>query len=305
MVRIHEVGPRDGLQNESVVLPTEVKAQMIQHMIDAGHTDIEVTSFVRPSWVPQLADAPELLRILPTGTGVRFWALVPNMRGYERAVESSVEYVATVMSVSSSHNQRNLNRTVAESHEAVLSIVKAAQVDSVGVRCYLSTAFGCPIDGDVSFSAVSDIVSSLVDAGATCVVLSDTTGVANPRQVGELISFLVDQGVPVDSLAVHFHDNRGTALVNAYAAFRAGVRHFDAASGGVGGCPFAPGAAGNLATEDLVYMLHAIGEKTTVDLARSCVAAEFIESSLGHELPGRYHGFARSLKALEVKRNHA
>lgn len=295
MIRIHEVSPRDGLQNEPEVLSTEVKVELISHLVSAGFKDIEVTSFVRPSWVPQVADAADLLQRLPTETGVRYWALVPNQRGYERAVECGVEYIATFMSASEGHNKRNVNRTIRESLFALRKILDASKSDCCSVRSYVSTAFGCPIDGVVDPNKVVDISMALLDAGADTVVLGDTIGVANPHQVTDLIGRLVAAGAGIEHIAVHFHDNRGTALVNAFAALNAGVRHFDGSVGGVGGCPFAPGAAGNLATEDLINLLHDLGETTSVDVALAARASRFMETVLGRALPGRFYRFVQGV----------
>lgn len=290
-VRIHEVSPRDGLQNEPEILSTDVKVQLINRLVRAGFKDIEVTSFVRPSWVPQVADAAELLRRLPKDNGVRYWALVPNQRGYERAVECGVDYIATFMSASEGHNKRNVNRTIKESLFALRKILDAAQADCCSVRSYVSTAFGCPIDGEVEPARVVEIALALKEAGSDTIVLGDTIGIANPVQVTSLIQALVEAGLLATEIAVHFHDNRGTALVNAYAALRAGVRHFDGSIGGVGGCPFAPGAAGNLATEDLLSLLHSLGESTSIGVKEAAEASLFMESVLGRTLPGRYYRF--------------
>lgn len=302
-VRLHEVGPRDGLQNEPEVLPTDVKIAMIEALVAAGHRDIEVTSFVRPRWIPQLADAGEVVRRLRPVDGVRYWALVPNQRGFERALESGVRHVATFMSSSESHNKRNVNRTIRESLAGLSKVIANAQCEGVRVRSYLSTAFGCPYEGAVPVERVVDLAVALREAGSDIIALGDTTGMGTPYAVRAVIDALVAAGVGLDAIAVHFHDTRGTALVNAFAALRAGVRHLDAASAGLGGCPYAAGAAGNLATEDLVHLLHSLDFETGVDLDGAVRAASVVEQGLGRDLPGRYYRFVRGMAvpALSAK----
>ncbi len=300
-VRVHEVGPRDGLQNEPEVVPTSAKLELIGRLVDAGHRDIEVTSFVRPRWIPQLADAVELVRQLPTAKGVRYWALVPNQRGYERAIESGIEHVATFLSASETHNQKNVNRTVRESMAGLRKVITAAVGEGIVVRSYISTVFGCPYEGDVPAQRSLALALDLLDAGASIIALGDTTGMGTPSQVERTLDALVEGGVPLERIAVHFHDTMGTALANAIVSLRRGVRTFDGSCGGLGGCPYAPGASGNLATEDLLHALAAEGADTGVDLTAACEAATMIESVLGRELPGRYHRYARAAGQRAVR----
>ena len=290
-LRIHEVAPRDGLQNETAVLSTEAKIALIEALVGAGVRDIEVSSFVHPRWVPQLADAPDLIARLPRVDGVRYWALVPNQRGFERALDSGIDHIATVVSASDTHNRKNLNRTRLETLAAQREIVGAAKDESLAVRCYVSTAFGCPFEGTVPESAVVDVAEALFDAGADYVALGDTTGLAHPVQVRELLGAFERRGVSLDRLAVHFHDNRGTALLNAITAYEAGIRILDASVAGTGGCPYAPGASGNLATEDLVGVFDAMSVETGIALESLCEAGAQAALLLGRELPGRLHRY--------------
>jgi hydroxymethylglutaryl-CoA lyase len=292
-VRIYEVSPRDGLQNEETVVPTASKAELIARLADTGLRDIEVTSFVRPRWIPQLADAAELLPLLRGVEGVAYWALVPNPVGLERAIASGVKNVATFLSASETHNKRNVNRTVRESLAGIEEVIAVARDEQIRVRSYISTVFGCTYEGRVAPEASLFLAERLFAAGAHEVVLGDTVGMANPAQVEEMVARCAAAGFPLDRIAVHFHDTRGTALVNAYAAWQAGITTFDASTGGLGGCPYAPGAAGNLATEDLVHMFEAMGVSTGVDLDALAEAGHFAEALLGRELPGRYHQYHR------------
>lgn len=287
-VRIHEVSLRDGLQNEPDVLPTRTKLAHLERLVAAGFTDIEITSFVRPRWVPQLADAADVARNLPAAPGVRFWALIPNPVGLDRALDAQVRHIATILSASESHNQKNVNRTVAESMAGLRQVIRTAVAEGVTVRAYVSTVFGCPYEGPVDPRRTLDLALELLELGAEQIALGDTIGAGNPRQVREILDFVVKGGVPVERIACHFHDTRGTALLNAWVAYEFGVRTFDGSVGGVGGCPYAPGAAGNVASEDLIYLFHESGVDTGVDLDRACMAAEFMEGALGRRLPGRY-----------------
>lgn len=290
-IRIYEVSPRDGLQNESQVVPTDVKVALIGRLVDAGIQDIEVTSFVRASWIPQLSDATDVVRRLPRVEGVRYWGLVPNRVGLERAISSGIRHVATFMSASETHNQKNLNRTRAESIANLGEVLTTARDEGVRTRSYISTAFGCPYEGDVPAKRVLEVALALVGAGADEIVLSDTVGMGNPRQVRHLIEACVEAGLPMDTLSLHMHDTRGTALANALAAWDLGIRTFDGAIAGVGGCPYAPGATGNVATEDLVNMFESMGVHTGVDLEAASEAGSFLAEALGRALPGRYHRY--------------
>lgn len=293
-VRIFEVSLRDGLQNEAVVVSTSAKLEYLQLLVSAGFRDIEAVSFVRPRMIPQLADAADVVRQLPQVDGVRFWGLVPNQVGMERALDAGIRCIATFLSASETHNQKNVNRTVKESLEALKEVVTTATAHHVEVRSYISTVFGCPYEGMVGTDNTVRLALALLEAGAGEIVLGDTTGMADPLQVGRVIGNLVAGGVPVDRLGVHFHDTRGTALVNNYAAWNAGVRMFDGSVAGIGGCPYAPGAAGNVATEDLLYLFNQMNVETGVDIERACEAGNVMEALLGRALPGRYHQFARA-----------
>lgn len=293
-VQLFDVSLRDGLQNEDQVVPTEQKLAMAQKLVDAGYRDIELTSFVRPRWVPQLADASDVVAGLSRLEGaeeVRFWALVPNQIGLDRAIDAGVENVCTFMSASETHNHKNVNRTIRESLAALERVIGSASSQDMGVRAYISTVFGCPFEGDVEVDSTIRIGKALLASGADVVVLGDTTGMATPMQVKRVLGELVDAGLPLDRIGLHFHDTRGTAIVNAFAAWQAGARMFDGSTAGVGGCPYAPGATGNAASEDLVYLFDSIGASTGVDLELASQAGAFIEDVLGRELPGRYHRY--------------
>jgi hydroxymethylglutaryl-CoA lyase len=310
-VRLFEVSLRDGLQNEAVVVPTERKLELVNRLVAAGFRDIEVTSFVRPKWVPQLADASEVVRNLPDAPGVRFWALVPNAIGLDRALDAGVGHIATFMSSSETHNQKNLNRTTQESLAGLRKVIGTAKAEGVQVRAYLSTVFGCPFEGEVSVDAVTRLVLALLEAGADEVALGDTTGMAHPTQVQRILAHLTEQGVPLERTALHFHDTRGTALVNVAAAYAFGARLFDGALSGVGGCPYAPGAAGNACTQDLVHYFERLdgaqeapeghGPRTGIDLDQACEAGKWLEDVLGRDLPGRYHQFWRGQERRKVR----
>ncbi|MBM4366894.1 MAG: hydroxymethylglutaryl-CoA lyase [Deltaproteobacteria bacterium] len=287
---IFEVSPRDGLQNEAAVVSPEGKAALIEALVASGLRDIEITSFVRPRWIPQLSDAAELVRMLPRHEGVRYWALVPNQVGLERAIECGIHHVATFLSASETHNKKNVNRTVRESLASVEELIGVARDEGMEVRGYISTVFGCPYEGDVPVESTLRIGERLLAAGAHTLALGDTTGMADPAQVERVLEAVTTGlGVGIDRVAVHFHDTRGTALANAVVAYRAGVRQIDGSVGGMGGCPYAPGASGNAATEDLVNVFEQMGVPTGVDLDRLGAAGCLAESLVGRELPGRFH----------------
>lgn len=301
-VQLYEVCLRDGLQNESAILPTDFKIAVAQSLVDAGFRDIEVTSFVRPRWVPQLADASDVVRRLPVAPGVRYWALVPNQVGLERAIESGIGHIATFLSASESHNRKNVNRTVRESLAGLKKVVGDATADGVRVRSYISTVFGCPFEGEVDVARVVSIAQDLVEAGADAIALGDTTGMAHPEQVKRVLDAMVERGgIPLDNIALHFHDTRGTAVANAYAAWQVGARRFDGSVSGVGGCPYAPGAAGNAGTQDLVHLFeridgaqeapHGKGPVTGIDLDALAHVGDMLEKALNHPLSGRYHQY--------------
>lgn len=292
-VNVYEVGPRDGLQNEATVVPTDAKVELISRLAAAGYRDIEVSSFVRPRWIPQLADASDVIARLPRIDGVTWWALVPNVRGLERALDAGLGAVATFMSSSETHNLRNVNRTTRESLAELREVIATAVSEGLRVRSYISTVFGCPYEGHVAPERSVELAAALIDAGAEMISLGDTTGMGNPSQVQDILGRMRAAGIAIERLALHMHDTRGTALANVLAGLQAGVRTFDASVSGLGGCPYAPGASGNAASEDLIAMLEDMGFDTGVDLDRVCEAGLFIESVLGRELPGRYHQYYR------------
>lgn len=290
-VRIVDVTARDGLQNETDIVPTDTKLELIQHLVDAGHKDIEVTSLVRPSWIPQLADAELLLRNLPVAEDVRFWALIPNRKGMERALNVGVKHVATFMSASNTHNRKNLNRTQLESLENIRIVTEMALDEGATVRAYLSTVFGCPYEGDVAVETTVELTQKLLALGISEISLGDTTGMGNPVLVEKVIQGLIDANVPLDKIALHMHDTQGTGLANILAGYQMGVRTFDASTAGVGGCPYAPGASGNVATEDLINLFHKMGCDTGVDLEKAAMTGQFLANALQKPLPGSFHKY--------------
>lgn len=287
-VRVVEVGPRDGLQNEAAPIATATKIAFVDALTAAGHSTIEVTAFVSPKWVPQMADAADVLAGITRGPGVRYTALVPNLAGLERARAAGVDEIAIFAAASDTFSTRNINQSIDESLTAYEKVCEAALAAGMRVRAYLSTVFGCPFEGDVPVPTVARVASRLAAMGADEVALSDTIGIAHPGQIRPILD-AVTRHVPLRALAMHFHDTRGTALVNVYAALQAGITTFDAAAGGLGGCPYAPGATGNLATEDLLYMLQGLGIETGVSLDGAIAAARLIEPGVGHALPSRVY----------------
>ncbi|MFH8986704.1 hydroxymethylglutaryl-CoA lyase [Streptomyces sp. NPDC017940] len=291
-VRIHEVGARDGLQNEQATVPTATKAEFIHRLAEAGLTTIEATSFVHPKWVPQLADAEQLYPRVEGIAGVHLPVLVPNARGLDRALALGARRVAVFASATESFARANLNRTVDEAlamFEPVVARAKesAAPDDLVHVRGYLSMCFGDPWEGAVPVPQVVRVCKALLDMGCDELSLGDTIGVATPGHVQALLTALNDAGVPTDLVAVHFHDTYGQALANTLAALRHGVSTVDASAGGLGGCPYAKSATGNLATEDLVWMLHGLGIETGVDLGRLTATSVWMADRLGRPSPSR------------------
>src|SRR3954454_16870331 len=286
-VKIVEVGPRDGLQNEKVTIPTEVKIDYITALGDAGLRVIEAGAFVSPKWVPQMADTAEVYRNIPKDPGVEYPVLVPSMKGLERALEAGVTSIAIFTAASETFNQRNINMSIDESFVNYAPVAARAAAEGIRVRGYVSTAFGCPYEGEVPPEKVLEVVARLLDLGCYEVSVGDTIGVSTPLQVQVVIGVLL-QVVPAKRLAMHFHDTRGTALVNTLAALEMGIATFDASSGGLGGCPYAPGASGNLATEDLIYLLDGMGIESGVNLQKLVAASSIIAPYLDHALPGRY-----------------
>jgi len=285
-VRIVEVGPRDGLQNESTTVPTAQKAEFIKLLAAAGLQDIEVASFVHPRWVPQLADAQELVSRLEPVPNVRYSALVPNMKGLERAIESRIRRIAVFTAASETFNKKNINMGIQESIEVFKPVVERALKEGMSVRGYVSTCFVCPYEGAVAKEKVAEVTRALFDLGADEVSIGDTIGAATPHDVETTCGYLQLQFAG-HKLAMHFHDTYGMAIANVYQALQMGFTIFDSSAGGLGGCPYAPGASGNLATEDLVYLLDRLGIKTGVDLKLLRRASHFIARELGRDLPSR------------------
>ena len=283
-VRVYEVGPRDGLQNEALPIPTATKARFIELLAAAGLSEIEATSFVAPRAIPQLADADELFATLDRRPGVRYPVLVPTLRGMARAEAAGADALAVFTATTDAFTQANIGMTVDESLAAFAPVLERAAVLGWWRRGYVSTAFGCPYTGRVEPQRAVDVATRLLELGVDEVCFGDTMGVGVPDQVTTLTSLAVAAGIGLDRIAFHFHDTRGTALANVAAGLAAGVRAFDSATGGTGGCPYAPGAAGNLATEDLVYLLEASGWTTGVSLDAVLVAARFIADALGRPL---------------------
>jgi hydroxymethylglutaryl-CoA lyase len=286
-VTIVEVGPRDGLQNEKAALSTADKVAFVNRLSRAGLPAVEVTAFVSPKWVPQMADAADVLAAIERAPATRYTALVPNLAGLERAEAAGVTEVAIFAAASETFSRRNINQGIDESLTTYRAVTARARALGVRVRAYLSTAFGCPFEGPVDVARVADISAALMEMGAFEVAVSDTIGIAHPGQVPAVLEAVAAR-VPLAQIALHFHDTRGTALANVLAALQHGVATYDASCGGLGGCPYAPGATGNLATEDLIYMLDGLGIETGVRLDGLMEASTFIEPLVGHPLPSRY-----------------
>jgi hydroxymethylglutaryl-CoA lyase len=296
-VSVYEVSPRDGLQNERSTAPLASKLRLIDALVVAGLQRIEITSFVSPKWIPQLADGDEVALHANAPPGVIFSALCPNAKGLERARAARMREIAVFVSASETHNKKNVNKTVADTLAAFDETVGPARAVGMRVRGYVSTAWGCPFEGEVAPKRVVAIAKQLIGMGCYQVSLGDTIGVGTPRQTEGLLELVLGE-IAADRIAMHMHDTRGTALANVLVGLEMGVRDFDASVGGMGGCPYAPGAAGNLATEDLVYMLHGMGVRTGIDLERLVEAGRVAESIAGRPLPGKVHqAGVRSMKA--------
>ena len=263
-VSIFEVGPRDGLQPEPVFIPTEKKIKLVNMLTEAGCKKIEVTSFVHPKWVPQLADSKEVFANIDKKEGVVYSALIPNMRGLESAIECGLDEVVTIMSTSESHNKKNLNKSRSEMLKEIEAINKTAKQHGVRVRSYIATVFGCPMEGEMAPELALDVALALESFGAYEVSLGDTTGMANPISAYEIPKMILEK-LTTANLAVHYHKYFGMEFANNYASYQAGIRTFDGAAGGLGGCPYAPGAKGNCQTEVLVEMFHRMGIETGID----------------------------------------
>ncbi len=290
-VTVFEVSPRDGLQNEKTIVPLADKRRLIEGLIATGLPKIEITSFVSKEWIPQLADGDEVARAIanlsPTPNAA-FSALVPNMHGFERAHAAGMKNIAVFMSASETHNKKNTNKSIAESLKTFGEVIPRARAAGMKTRAYVSTVWGCPYEGAVDPKRALAISKELRAMGADMISLGDTIGVGNPLQTKNILDLFLPE-IPADFVALHMHDTRGTALANILAGLELGVTEFDSAVGGVGGCPYAPGAAGNVATEDLVYMLHGMGIETGVDLDKLVGVARMAENLLGRPLPGKVH----------------
>lgn len=292
-VTLVEMGARDGLQNEHEVISTEDKIRYIDLLSETGLKWIETTSFVSPKAIPQLGDAAEVFARIKKAPGVRYPVLVPNMKGYERAKAAGVDAIAVFTAASETFTRKNINMTIEESIAIFGDVVSAAERDGMWVRGYVSTAFGSPFGDKIEPKAVVDVCKKLMDLGCDELSVGDTIGVGVPSQVDQLVPALLKH-VPLDKLAFHFHDTRGTALTNIYAALQHGVHIFDSSAGGLGGCPYAPGATGNVGTEDVLYLLHSMGIETGVDLAKVRTASRFISGVLQHTLT------SKTFQALEA-----
>ncbi|HXG62306.1 MAG TPA: hydroxymethylglutaryl-CoA lyase [Planctomycetota bacterium] len=283
MIRIVEVGPRDGLQNEAAAIPTDVKVAFVNALSQAGLPEIEAGAFVSPKWVPQLADSEDVFRRIARRPGVVYSALVPNLQGYERARACRADKVAVFTAASETFNRRNVNASIEESLERFRPVLAEARRDGVPVRGYISTAFWCPYEGKVKPEKTLEVALRLKDLGVAELSIGDTIGKASPPEVAELLGLLAGR-VPVEMLAVHFHDTYGRAVANVLEARRRGVRTFDASTGGLGGCPYAPGASGNVATEAVVRALRAAGDEVGVDLEALARARAVIAPAVGRAL---------------------
>lgn len=287
-VSVYEVAARDGLQNETTPIPLEAKKRLIDALVASGLKRIELTSFVSPRWVPQLADAAELAEIVNDYEGVTFSALCPNAKGFERARAAGLKEIAVFLSASETHNRKNTNKTIEQSMRVFSEFVDVALNGGMQVRGYVSTVWGCPYEGEVCPEKALDITKQLLDMGCYQISLGDTIGVGTPKQTQSICElFLAD--IPQEKLALHLHDTRGTALANTLVGLQLGIENFDASVAGLGGCPYAPGAAGNLATEDLVYLLDGMGIESGVDLERLIAAGAVAENVVGRRLPGKVH----------------
>lgn len=300
-VSLLEVGPRDGLQNESALVPLADKIALVDRLTSAGCSRIEVSAFVSPKWIPQLADAADVFAGITRKPGVRYSALVPNAKGLERAVVCNVDEVAIFAAASETFSRKNINQSIDESLVTYTEVIRGALAHGLRVRGYLSTCFGCPFEGDVPLDRVVELTHRLLEMGVYEVAISDTIGVAHPGQVRTVLETLRAR-FGASELAMHFHDTRGTALANVLASLDFGLTTFDSSAGGLGGCPYAPGASGNLATEDLLYMLRGLGYQTGIDLERVTEASSALEPTLDHRLPSRYVNAVRSLRPASSTR---
>jgi hydroxymethylglutaryl-CoA lyase len=297
-VTVVEVGPRDGLQNEHAIVSTADKIAFVNLLSDAHCPVIEVSAFVSPKWVPQMADAAEVFAGISRRDGIRYTALVPNLAGLDRALAAGLQEIAIFAASSETFSKKNINQSIEQSLTGYAEVCSRALSNGVRVRGYLSTAFGCPYEGQVPAARVADLSERLIQMGVFEVAVSDTIGIAHPAQVAQVLDKIVSR-IPIEKIALHFHDTRGTALANVLEALSIGITTFDASSGGLGGCPYAPGASGNLATDDLIYMLDGLGIETGISLPALSKASAFIGAKLDHALPSRYvHAVAGRLQPL-------
>jgi hydroxymethylglutaryl-CoA lyase len=285
-VTIKEVGPRDGLQNEKVFVSTEDKIAWIDQLSASGLTHIEITSFVNPKWIPALSDATAVAAGITRIPGITYTALVPNAKGLERALAADIDEAAVFMSASETHNRKNINKSIEDTFPILKEVVQQSLSAGKIARGYVSTVFGCPYEGDVDLEQVITVSEKLFEMGIGELSLGDTIGAANPKQVQEVLEVLLKR-FPADKFALHFHDTRGTALTNILVSMDMGITAFDSSLGGLGGCPYAPGASGNAATDDLLYMLDAMGIHTGVDQEKLMSACHFIQDKIGRPLPSR------------------
>lgn len=281
-VMIKEVGPRDGLQNEPEIIPTDIKLKWIEKLKESGLSYIEATSFVHPKWMPQLSDASDLLSKIDFNDDITYAALVPNLKGLSRAKDTPLNEIAVFISASELHNQKNLNKSIDASMDEIKEVIQHA--DGLKVRAYISMVFGSPFGDEVSLQTVIDLMHTLYDLGVYEISLGDTTGMANPIQVSEYLSQLIHIS-PKEKIAMHFHDTNGLALANIYASLEKGITVFDSASGGLGGCPYAEGASGNVATEDVLYLMNALSIETNINMEKLLEAGQLITSYLNHYVP--------------------
>lgn len=287
-VKIMEVAPRDGLQNEKCFVPTKHKIEFIENLVQAGLKRIEITAFVSKRWIPPLADHVELAAALPKHAGVSYAALVPNLEGYTQAKAHQLNEISLILAATQSHNKKNLNASTEQAFERYKQVIAQAKQDKMPFRAYISCAFGCPYEGKTPVAEVLKWSREFYNLGAYELSISDTIGVGNPKQTHELVKLLL-QEFPADRLALHLHDTHGMALANIYAALELGIRSFDSSAGGIGGCPYAPGAAGNVQTEKLVYMLHSMGLKTGVNLENLREASKSLQEFLAPVDNGQKH----------------
>ncbi|MBI1858066.1 MAG: hydroxymethylglutaryl-CoA lyase [Candidatus Melainabacteria bacterium] len=285
-VKIVEVGPRDGLQNEKGVVPTNGKIEYINKLSKSGLKFIEVTSFVNPKNVPQLYDASDVVKALNLDKDIVYSALIPNMKGLDRALEAGIKHVAIFTAASETFNKKNINMTISESLSVFNDVIKVVLTKGITIRGYISTCFVCPYEGNIKKEKVLDVANALLDIGVEEISIGDTIGAAVPKDVYSTVGNLLNS-IPKEKIALHFHDTYGTALTNVLTGLELGISTYDSSSGGLGGCPYAPGASGNLATEDLVYFLEKMGIKTGVDLEKLAEASLFMQGVLGHPLPSK------------------